>query len=153
MVSSEKYNLDQSSGDNSMEEDDALESKLVVPKSSPDEVVDRKVKTEVPVVEVAAPAGDMQGDISVDNGDSHDDTKNAPDAPTVKRMLHGKLVGVFFPLSILAFWWPMCMLHYFLVAVVLLILMLWFCMITFTSHFCHVCLISCFYRPRGTWEG
>lgn len=97
MVSSEKYNLDQSSGDNSMEEDDALESKSVVPKSSPDEVVDRKMKTEVPVVEAAAPAGDMQGDISVDNEDSHDDTKNAPDAPTVKRMLHGKLVGFFFP--------------------------------------------------------
>lgn len=91
MVSSEKYNLDQSSGDNSMEEDDALDSKSVVPKSSPDEVVDRKMKTEVPVVEVAAPAGDMQGDISVDNEDSHDDTKNALDAPTVKRMLHGKL--------------------------------------------------------------
>ncbi|KAG5534188.1 hypothetical protein RHGRI_022354 [Rhododendron griersonianum] len=92
VVSSEKYNLDQSSGDNSMEEDDALESKSVVPKSSPDEVVDRKMKTEVPVMEAAAPAGDMQGDISVDNEDSHDDTKNAPDAPTVKRMLHDQEV-------------------------------------------------------------
>ncbi|XP_058179514.1 uncharacterized protein LOC131298188 isoform X2 [Rhododendron vialii] len=92
VVSSEKYNLDQSSGDNSMEEDDELESKSVIPKSSPDEVVDRKVKTEVPVVEAAAPAGDMQGDIAVDNEDSHDDTKNAPDAPTVKRMLHDQEV-------------------------------------------------------------
>ncbi|KAF7135679.1 hypothetical protein RHSIM_Rhsim08G0008500 [Rhododendron simsii] len=92
VVSSGKYNLDQSSGDNLMEEDDALESKSVVPKSSPDEVVDGKVKTEVPVVEVVAPAGDMQGDISVDNEDSHDDTKNAPDAPNVKRMLHDQEV-------------------------------------------------------------
>lgn len=150
MVSSEKYNLDRSSGDNSIKEDDALESKSLVPKSGPDAVMDRMVKTEVPVVEVAtAPAGDIQGDISVDNEGSHDDTNNAPDAPPpiVKRMLHGKLVFSFFIL------WPICMCHYFLVAMVVLILLLWLCMITFTSHFCYICLISCFHRPRVCWEG
>lgn len=93
MFSSEKLDLDRRSVDISIEEEDALESKQVVPKDSSEEGVDRTVKTAVPVVGEEAPADDMQGDISVDN--SHDENKKAPTAPILKRTLHGKLVPFF----------------------------------------------------------
>ncbi|GFY80284.1 SAP domain-containing protein [Actinidia rufa] len=94
VLSSEKLNLDRSSGDDSMEED-ALESKQIVysPKYNPDEVVEKNEKTEVPVVVEKAPADDMQIDIPADKKYIQDENNNAPAAPTVKRKLHDQVVG------------------------------------------------------------
>ncbi|PSS21521.1 Apoptotic chromatin condensation inducer in the nucleus like [Actinidia chinensis var. chinensis] len=78
VVSSEKLNLDRSSGDDSME-DDALESRQIISMYNPDEGVDRNEKTEAPVVQV---------DISANKEDIHHETDNAPAAPTVKRKPH-----------------------------------------------------------------
>ncbi|PSS36713.1 Apoptotic chromatin condensation inducer in the nucleus like [Actinidia chinensis var. chinensis] len=92
VLSSEKLNLDRSSGDDSMEED-ALESKQIVSKYNPDEVVEKNEKTEVPVVVEKAPADDMQIDIPADKKYIQDENNNAPAAPTVKRKLHDQVVG------------------------------------------------------------
>ncbi|GFY94151.1 SAP domain-containing protein [Actinidia rufa] len=92
VVSSEKLNLDRSSGDDSME-DDALESRQIISMYNPDEGVDRNEKTEAPVVEEKAPVDDMQVDISANKEDIHHETDNAPAASTVKRKPHDQVVG------------------------------------------------------------
>ncbi|GFY94150.1 SAP domain-containing protein [Actinidia rufa] len=91
--SSEKLNLDRSSGDDSMEED-ALESKQIISKNNPDEVVEKNEKPEeVSVVEEKVPVDDMQIDIPADKKYIQDENNNAPAAPTVKRKLHDQVVG------------------------------------------------------------
>ncbi|XP_057500976.1 formin-like protein 5 [Actinidia eriantha] len=91
--SSEKLNLDRSSGDDSMEED-ALESKQIISKNNPDEVVEKNEKPEeVSVVEEKVPVYDMQIDIPADKKYIQDENNNAPAAPTVKRKLHDQVVG------------------------------------------------------------
>ncbi|XP_057501169.1 uncharacterized protein LOC130785115 [Actinidia eriantha] len=91
VVSSEKLNLDRSSGDDSMEED-ALESRQIISMYNPDEGVDRNEKTEAPVVAEKAPVDDMQVDISANKEDIHHETDNAPAAPTAKRKPHDQVV-------------------------------------------------------------
>ncbi|XP_059624327.1 uncharacterized protein LOC132267243 [Cornus florida] len=86
--SSEKLNLDRSSGEDSMEED-ALESKQIDSKYNTDEVGDRSEKTEVHVVKEDGLANVMRVDIPADKKDSHGENKKAlAAAPTVKRKLH-----------------------------------------------------------------
>lgn len=94
VVSSEKLNLDRTSGDDDLVEDDALESKQIVSNYNSDKEVDMEEKMEVSVVEEAL-ADDMQDDIPVDDEDILEENINPPAALTVKRKIHGMLVHPF----------------------------------------------------------
>ena len=90
MGSSEKLNLDRSSGDDSME-DDILESKQIDSKYNSDEVGNRSEQTEVPLVREEIHANIM-GDVpSADTKEVHVEPKNKPVPPPEKRKLQGKL--------------------------------------------------------------
>ena len=90
MGSSEKLNLDRSSGDDSMEED-ILESKQIDSKYNSDEVGDRSEQTEVLDVKEEGHVN-VVGDVpSADKKGIHVETKDRPVAPPEKRKLQGKL--------------------------------------------------------------
>ena len=90
MGSSEKLNLDRSSGDDSME-DDILESKQIDSKYNSDEVGNRSEQTEVPLVREEIHAN-IVGDVpSADTKEVHVEPKNKPVPPPEKRKLQGKL--------------------------------------------------------------
>ena len=90
MGSSEKLNLDRSSGDDSMEED-ILESKQIDSKYNSDEVGDRSEQTEVLDVKEEGHVN-VVGDVpSADKKGIHVETKDRPVAPPEKRKLQGKI--------------------------------------------------------------
>ncbi|KAL6959287.1 hypothetical protein U1Q18_039429 [Sarracenia purpurea var. burkii] len=90
VVSSEKLNLDRSSGDDSME-DEASECKQIDSKYNLDKEWDKSEKTEFCMVEEEPLIDIMHNDISVDKKEIHDENKNSAVAPPVKRKLDGKL--------------------------------------------------------------
>lgn len=104
--SPEKLNLDRSSGDDSMEEDqvesktqeDQSESKMqedqseskIASKYKYEEVVDKNQTIEISVVEEEAHVDIVTDDLH-DDKDLHVETKRSPAAPSEKRKLNGEL--------------------------------------------------------------
>ncbi|KAJ4952561.1 hypothetical protein NE237_029393 [Protea cynaroides] len=82
--SSEKLNLDRSSGDDSMEED-VLESKQIDSNRDSDEARDRNELTGVHVVKEGSPVDAMGGGFSSEKKEVPDDNKNHHAVPAEKR--------------------------------------------------------------------
>ncbi|XAR62297.1 hypothetical protein NMG60_11017010 [Bertholletia excelsa] len=89
VISSEKLNLDRSSGDDSME-DDGLESKHIDSKYH-NEVRDVSESAEVPPLKEEASIDGMQDDITEDKKKIHNESKSDLVAPTVKRKYNEKV--------------------------------------------------------------
>lgn len=100
--SSEKLNLDRSSGDDSMEED-VLDSKQIDSKLISDEVVDKSEKFEVPIVKEDDSADVMVEDAPADTGFTSIEEKTGPSVASTKRKPHGKFhhLELFFTLDYL----------------------------------------------------
>ncbi|KAI3747476.1 hypothetical protein L6452_09934 [Arctium lappa] len=85
--SSEKLNLDRSSGDDSMDED-ALESKQIDSKFSSDKVGDESEKIEVPLVKEDDSVPVVVEDVTADKSSAPIDVKTGPSLISTKRKPH-----------------------------------------------------------------
>ncbi|KAJ7945363.1 Apoptotic chromatin condensation inducer in the nucleus [Quillaja saponaria] len=80
----EKLNLDRSSGDDSMEED-LVESKQFDSKDNYVELIDRSVKSEVPITKVESSTSVLGDGFAVGKNDIHIDNDVSPVVPAEKR--------------------------------------------------------------------